>query len=109
MIAPTIIIEPSFHFHHPQTSTLQHEQPHPPWLHQRTDSNLGMSLDREFEQLRDVDFLVPLSPQAATLLPCFLAHIFMLMSSMYFIRCHATVLTIVFHYVIPYRILPTLV
>ncbi|RVW83146.1 hypothetical protein CK203_044927 [Vitis vinifera] len=98
----TVTVRPSFQFQRPQTSIPRHEQSCPHRRHQRTYSELGMPLDRAFERLIAIGFLVPLAPRpppsTLPLPPRFLAHEF----------C-AIVRIIVLLYVIPYRILLTVV
>ncbi|KAL6323732.1 hypothetical protein AAG906_002200 [Vitis piasezkii] len=59
----TVTVRPSFQFQRPQTSIPRHEQSRPHRRRQRTYSDLGMPLDRAFEQLRSTGFLVPLAPR----------------------------------------------
>ncbi|RVW85543.1 hypothetical protein CK203_044082 [Vitis vinifera] len=102
----TVTVRPSFHFQRPQTSIPRHEQSRPHRRRQRTYSDLGMPLDKAFERLRSTGVLVPLAPRP---LPSTLPPRFVLTSSVHFTRWQATVLIIVLLYVIPYRILLTVV
>nr|CAN65257.1 hypothetical protein VITISV_028825 [Vitis vinifera] len=74
----TVTVRPSFQFQRPHTSIPRHEQSRPHRRHQRTYSDLGMPLDRAFEQLRSTGFLVPLAPRPppSTLPLRFCAHEF---------------------------------
>ncbi|RVX12755.1 hypothetical protein CK203_009768 [Vitis vinifera] len=74
----TVTVRPSFQFQRPQTSIPRYEQSRPHRRRQRTYSDLGMLLDRAFEQLRSTGFLVPLAPRPLpnTLPPRFRAHEF---------------------------------
>ncbi|RVW65724.1 hypothetical protein CK203_057693 [Vitis vinifera] len=102
----TVTVRPSFQFQRPQTSIPRHEQSRLHRRRQRTYSDLGMSLDRAFERLRSIGFLAPL-PLGHARVPCL--RVFVLMSSVHFTRWQAIVLIIVLLYVIPYRILLTVV
>ena len=100
------IVRLLFQFQHPQTSTPRHEQSRPHRLHQRTYLIWGCFW---IELLSDSELLVfqyhwpPGRPRVLCL------RIFVLMSYVDFTKWQATVLIIVFLYVIPYRILLTLV
>ncbi|RVW32228.1 Cytochrome f [Vitis vinifera] len=100
----TVTVRPSFQFQRPQTSIPRHEQSRPHRRRQRTYSDLGMPLDRAFERLRSTGVLVPLAPRPlpSTLPPRFRAHEFCAFHQM---AGHRT--DIVLLYVIPYRILLT--
>ena len=74
----TVTIRHSFQFQRPQISIPRHEPSRPHWRHRMIYFDLGMPLDRAFEQLRAIGFLVPLAPRSfpGTLLSRFRAHEF---------------------------------